>query len=140
MLFFLKKKQSNFKKNMKTQKQNKNGFLELNFSDLSAEEKDKYMQFLVQNSIFFEEEKENNNYIATIKFLQNEEKKNNPISLKPIKQNIKPNSFGKEAFTLARSSVNSQKNKIKLNKNTKIERKELNEIQNFESFYYLKIL
>lgn len=123
---------------MKNQKPNTNSFLELKFSDLSSEEKDKYMQFLVQNNIFFEEEKENNNYIATIKFLQNSEIKNNhQVSLNSRKQGTKPDHFGKEAFTLARSSVNSQKNKIKPQKNTKIERKELNEIQNFEGLFKL---
>ena len=70
--------------------------LELKFSDLKEDEKQKYLQFLVANNIFFEEEKENNNYIATIKFTQKVDKcesknimKNEPKNKIKSKQKIK---------------------------------------------------
>ena len=94
--------------------------MELKFSDLSAEEKDKYLQFLVSNNIIFEEEKENSNFVATIKFTQKTEEEI-PKSKKQVDNN--KNHAG-DHFAVAgsfTSRMNVGKNK---------DRKELKEIQN----------
>lgn len=103
--------------------------MELNFSDLSAEEKDKYLQFLVSNNIVFEEEKENSNFVATIKFTQKSEEEI-PKSKKQV-DNSKNHSG--DPFAVAGSftgRMNGGRNK---------DRKELKEIQNTYGLKFLKI-
>jgi len=104
--------------------------MELKFGDLTAEEKDKYIHFLVTNNIIFEEEKENSNYVATIKFTNNEAQKTKQSIEKKKSENNK--SQYSDAFAIAGSFSSSNA----FNKNK--ERKELKEIQNTCGNFTLK--
>lgn len=104
--------------------------MELKFSDLNEDEKNKYLQFLINNNIFFEEEKENNNYTATIKFTQ----QINENSRKTKKNSSQPIQFN-DAFTMAGTFSRNTTFHLKKEKF----RKELKEIQNaYGNLFFLK--
>ncbi len=106
--------------------------LELNFSDLSNNEKKKYLEFLVSNQIDFQKEM-NNNFVATIKIKKNQEN-NDAKSIAPSqepkkiekdksKKSLKTNNQIEKfesAFVLAKTSAKESPNRLKEVENTEI--------------------